>query len=186
MKRFITVVLVFITFTSDAQITLNGVTLPAELSFNAQMLELNGGGIRSKYFFDLYTAGLYLEQKSKDANAIVEADEMMAIHLEVTSSLITSDRMADAIKEGFEKSTDGNTAFVQDRIDELLKTFSNEAINLSDVFDIVYVPDLGTQTYKNGLLKSTIAGLDFKLALFGIWLSDDPVSSELKQGLLGL
>jgi hypothetical protein len=35
-------------------------------------------------------------------------------------------------------------------------------------------------------LQETIAGLDFKIALFGIWLGKDPVSTSLKEGMLGV
>ncbi len=170
---------------ANAQMTLNGVTLPAELTFSEQSLELNGGGIRKKYFFSLYTAGLYLSQKSKDASSIMGADETMAIRLEITSSMINSGNMSEAITEGFENSTGGNTGPVQDRVDELLKAFSSESIEIGDVFDIVYIPGTGSQTYKNGSLKSTINGLDFKKALFGVWLSDKPASTDLKKGMLG-
>ena len=182
---FVLITIVSFTLTANAQKTLNGVTLPAELSFNEQTLELNGGGIRTKYFFKLYTAGLYLMHKSSDNKAIIEADETMAIRLEITSSMISSDNMSEAINEGFDKSTGGNTSAIRSRIDEMLKTFSSEGISIGDVFDIVYVPGLGTQTSKNGALESTITGLDFKKALFGIWLSDNPVQADLKKGMLG-
>ncbi len=40
-------------------------------------------------------------------------------------------------------------------------------------------------SYKNGVKKGTIEGHDFKKALFGIWLGDNPADSGLKTGLLG-
>ncbi len=187
MKQLLIICVFFISFAStiDAQKTLNGVTLPAELSFNDQTLILNGGGIRTKYFFKLYTAGLYLQQKSTDGKAVMAADETMAVRFEITSNMISSSNMSEAINEGFDKSTGGNTTAIRDRIDELLKAFSSEEIEIGDVFDIVYVPDVGTQTYKNGKLKSTLEGLDFKQALFGIWLSGNPIQGDLKKGMLG-
>ena len=54
-----------------------------------------------------------------------------------------------------------------------------------DVFDIVYVPGTGVESYKNGKLQSTIKGLDFKKALFGIWLSKKPADVNLKKAMLG-
>lgn len=187
MKRFLFVFIAISTFalTSNAQITLNGVTLPDKLSFNNQSLVLNGGGIRSKYMFKLYTAGLYLPQKSSDGNTILKANETMAVRFEITSSMINSDNMSEAINEGFDKSTNGNTSAIRERIDRLLKTFSSEKISIGDVFEIVYIPGTGIQTYKNGTLKVSLSGLDFKQALFGIWLSKNPISSKLKKGMLG-
>lgn len=170
---------------ASAQITLNGVTLPAGLEVNGINLDLNGGGVRTKLIFKLYTAGLYLSLKSSDAAAVINADETMAVRLVITSNKINSNNMSEAINEGFDKSTGNKTAAIRDRIDELLKTFSSNPINPGDIFDITYVPGKGVQTYKNDTLESTIPGLDFKKALFGIWLSDNPVSVSLKNGMLG-
>jgi hypothetical protein len=171
--------------TAASQVTLNGVTMPATLSVGESHLKLNGGGVRTKLIFKLYTAGLYLDAKSADAAAIVQADKAMAVRLVITSNKINSSNMSEAINEGFDKSTGGQTEKIRSRIDELLKTFTSEGIEVGDVFNITYVPGQGVLTYKNDSLKSTIKGLDFKQALFGIWLSDDPVSSGLKSGMLG-
>ncbi len=185
MKTILTFVLALTIFQSQAQITLNKVTLPAELSYEQTNLALNGGGIRTKLVFKLYTAGLYLESKSSNANEIISSDKPMAIRLVITSNKINSNNMSEAIEDGFTKSTGGENYRIQDKIDKLISTFSKDAIEVGDIFDLVYVPGKGVQAYKNGTLKSTSTTLDFKQALFGIWLSDNPVQSGLKKGLLG-
>ena len=169
---------------ANAQLTLNDVTLPAKLSYHDQTLILNGGGIRSKFVFKLYTIGLYLTKKNSDGNAIIKENSSMAVRFEITSDMINSDNMGEAINEGFDKSTEGNTSVIRKRIDEMLKTFSSEEIIIGDLFEIVFTPDKGSEIYKNGKLKSTIKGLDFKEALFGIWIAENPVSSGLKKELL--
>ncbi|MCB0502758.1 MAG: chalcone isomerase family protein [Bacteroidetes bacterium] len=185
MRLLMTILLAAFMFQSQAQVTLNDVTLPAKLSYDNQSLSLNGGGIRTKLIFKLYTAGLYLQSKSSDGAAILKADQPMAIRMVITSNKINSNNMSEAIEEGFSKSTNGNPAPIQSKIDELVKTFSKDPIEVGNIFDLVYVPGEGVKSYKNGQLKTTIKGLDFKQALFGIWLSDNPVQSGLKNNLLG-
>lgn len=185
MKYLMTAILSLFLLQTQAQETYNGVTLPATLQLGEESLALNGGGIRSKFTFKLYTGGLYLAEKSSDAKAIVDGDKPMAIRLAITSGKINSNNMSEAIEEGFGKSTGGKTASIQSEINTLIKTFSAEAISKGDVFDLVYVPGVGVQSYKNGTLKTTIKGLNFKQALFGIWLSDNPVAGGLKNGMLG-
>lgn len=175
----------FITTFSHAQLTLNDVTLPAKLTFHEKALTLNGGGIRSKLFFKLYTIGLYLPSKSTNVSSILGSDDMIAVRFEITSDMINSDNMSEAINEGFDKSTNGDTKAIRARIDELLKTFSSEAIVPGNVFELVYVSGKGTEIYKNGKLKTTIQGKDFKKAVFGIWLGENPINSGLKKDLLG-
>jgi hypothetical protein len=175
----------FIGFDVNAQITLNNVTLPATLKQDKTELTLNGGGIRKKAFFKVYVAGLYVPAKSKNGNEIANADKPVAIRLQITSSVVSSSNMSESIREGFTKSTGGNTAPLQKKIDAFINVFSKEEIKEGNVFDIWYVPGEGVKTYKNGKYLSTIEGLDFKKALFGIWLSDNPVDADLKKGLLG-
>jgi len=170
---------------ADAQLTLNGVTLPAAIKQGSTTLVLNGGGIRKKLFFKLYTGGLYLTAKTKNAADIINADKETAFRLTTTSSVLSSSNFSEAIQEGFEKSLKGNTAPLKAKIDQFINTFKSEEVKEGDVYELWYVPGEGVKSYKNGKLKSTIPGLDFKKALFGIWLSEDPVDTDLKTGLLG-
>ena len=45
-----------------------------------------------------------------------------------------------------------------------------EELGKNDAYDFTYIPEVGTQVYKNSEFKETIAGLDFKKAFFSIWL----------------
>jgi hypothetical protein len=108
----------------------------------------------------------------------------MALKLHIVSKLITSSKMVDAVTEGFEKSTGGNTAPIQDRIDTILGFFK-EDIKKNDIFDLVYLPAKGgVVAYKNGKEVGLVKGKDFKKALFGIWLSNSPADDGLKSELL--
>ena len=169
----------------NAQVTVSGVTMPGTLKVGNNNLVLNGAGIRVKLFMDIYVAGLYVTNKSNNGDAIAKANEPAAVKLQITSSLVTSDRMKEAILEGFKKSTGGNTAPLQAKIDKFVKVFSLEPIVKGNVFDITYTPTGGVQIAKNGKLLETIEGMDFKTALWGIWLGNDPADKGLKAGMLG-
>mgnify|MGYP003350020106 CR=1 FL=1 len=184
LKSIILLVGLFAVSVSGAQLTINGVTLPATLKQGNTDLVLNGGGIRKKLFFKVYTGGLYLTAKSKNAADIISADKATGFRLTITSGVINSNNFSEAIEEGFGKSMKGNTAPLKDKIALLIGTFKSEEIKEGDMFELIYVPGEGVKAFKNGKLKNTIPGLDFKKALFGIWLGDDPVDADLKAGLL--
>ncbi|MEZ5537335.1 MAG: chalcone isomerase family protein [Thiolinea sp.] len=156
---------------------------PAQQAFAGQNLTLNGKGIRTKLFFNLYTAGLYLQQANKDANAIIMAEQPMALRLEITSAMITSETMSSAVQDGFKLSAGNNLPALQGRIDQLIKIFSAK-INEGDIYDFVYRPQQ-TLIIKNGQAAGTISGADFKQALYAIWLGRQPVQDSLKKQLLG-
>jgi len=139
--------------------------------------------VREKFWMDMYAGALYLNTKSTNANSIINADEPMAIKLHIVSKLITSDKMIDAVNEGFTNSTNGNTAPLQAEVNKFIGFFKEE-INKNDVFDIAYIPSKGVVVYKNNSELGTIKGLAFKKALFGIWLSENPADKDLKAGML--
>ncbi|MDR9456132.1 MAG: chalcone isomerase family protein [Salegentibacter sp.] len=169
---------------AGAQTEIGGISLPNTLEYGSEELMLNGAGVREKFWMDMYVGGLYLNAKSSNAAEIMKADKPMAIKLHMVSKMITSKRMIDAVNEGFENATNGNTAPISSEIAKF-KSFFDEQINQEDVFDIVYIPEDGVTVYKNGNESGNIKGLDFKRALFGIWLSDKPADKDLKKGMLG-
>ena len=168
----------------SAQIEVGSATLPESVTFEGQKLVYNGAGVRKKAWFKLYSGGLYLQEKSSNASSIMNDDETMAIKLHITSRLISSSKMINAVDEGFENATNGNTAPIASQI-ETFKGFFSDEINDGDIFDIVYIKGKGVVVYKNGSKKGVISGLNFKKALFGIWLSDKPADKRLKNGMLG-
>jgi len=169
---------------SFAQEEISGVTPAKTIEVGGQKLDFNGAGLREKFFLDLYVGALYVKTKSSDDKTIMNADESMAITLDIVSTLITSEKMIDAVDEGFVKSTKGNTAPFKDKIQSFKDAFKEEIVE-GDHFVIVYVKGSGTEVHKNGKKIKTIEGLDFKKALFGIWFCDEPADEDLKEGMLG-
>lgn len=161
------------------------VMLPTSMKAGGADLTLNGAGIRKKALvLKLYSGGLYVTTKSDDANSIINADENMAIKLIITSGFVSSSAMQDAVNEGFDASMDGNTAPLDSEIKKFIGFFSDEIVE-EDKFDITYQKDRGVVCYKNDVELGVISGMDFKKAIFGIWLGDDPADKKLKKGMLG-
>ncbi len=183
--RKIFVVLFAMLFLSTAAFAadVSGVMMPDTMKAGGQTLVFNGGDKRTKFMMKVYVAGLYLKQKSSDAQKIIDADEPMAVKLQITSGLVTPDKMKAAIDEGFENSTGGNVAPLKAKIDAFTAVFKDLSNGI--VYDYAYVPGKGVEIYKNGQLASTIQGLEFKKALFGIWLCDKPAQDSLKAAMLG-
>ena len=156
---------------------------PPTKHFAGQDLVLNGKGIRTKLFFDLYTAGLYLPKQNPDAGSILSGNEGVALRMEITSTMITSATMEAAVRDGFALSAGDKLASLQPRIDQLIVIFK-EKINNGDLYDFVYRPQ-NMIVFKNGKQAGTIVGQDFKQAFYAIWLGQQPVQADLKQKLLG-
>ena len=170
--------------TSQAQTKVGDATLPNKVTFSGDELVINGAGLREKFFIDIYAGGLYLKTKSSSANAIASANETMAVKLHILSGLMSKSKMATALRDGFEKSTNGNTAPLDKRIDSFIG-FIKDEIEKGQIYDIVYEPNKGSVIYKDWVEKGFVEGMDFKEALFNIWIGDNPADKGLKKEMLG-
>ena len=183
-KLFVMVLAVFVAASSVAAKDIGGVNLPDSLTAGKNQLLLNGAGLRKKLFVKVYAGGLYLTQKNKDAQKIVSADEAMAIRMHFIYDGVSADKLIAAWNEGFENATGGNISPIKKEADAFNAFFTEEA-KKGDIYDVVYVPGEGVSVYIKGNLKGTIKGLDFKKAVFGIWLGEKPADKDLKNGMLG-
>ena len=176
----------FSTVSAQATLEINGVTVPRKIEVQNKTMQLNGAGGRSKMWLEVYVQALYLSQLSQDPKFIIDSDTEMAIRIEITSSMVSSNKLTKAMNTGFEKSAGSNLEELRPRIEQF-KTLLSDPITEKDVFVLWYNPfDQTVNVIKNEVVKGKITGFDFKKALFGIWLSDKPVDETLKKHLLGI
>jgi hypothetical protein len=162
---------------------IGGVSLPDSVMANTDKLILNGAGLRKKFVVKVYAGGLYLLRKSNDAKTIIEADEPMAIRLHFIHDSVSADKLISAWNEGFANAT-GNLAPLKAKTDRFNALFKQDA-KKGDVYDLMYIPGQGVTVHIKGKAVEVIDGIDFKKALFGIWLGEKPADSDLKDGMLG-
>lgn len=184
--RALLVMFMLVTAGSVQAKKVGNVTLEENISVNDIELSLNGAGFRKKLFIKLYVGSLYVQDSltGGDAEAIVQADKPMLIQLDITSDLLTRDKLIKALNDGFNKATDGNTAPIQEQI-TIMENTLNQPIRPGDVYRIMYVPQTGTSILFGDETLVTIEGLPFKQAVFGIWLSKSPAQKSLKNAMLG-
>ncbi|ABV86654.1 chalcone isomerase family protein [Shewanella pealeana] len=161
----------------------SGVQLDDSVQLDGQTLILNGAGVRSKFFIDLYVGSLYVPTALDSAQAVIDAPSA-AVRLNITSGMITADKMKDAITQGFDDATDGNTTPIAAKIEQFMGLFSAEIVE-GDQFTLLADKATGVTAYKNGQAQATIAGEDFRQALLKIWLGEQPAQDSLKEAMLG-
>ncbi|MEW5737265.1 MAG: chalcone isomerase family protein [Thermodesulfobacteriota bacterium] len=173
----------FLFSTAEAR-KLGDITMPDTLSGEGLNLVLNGAGFRTKYFFNIYGCGLYLQKQDKDAKKIIEADEPMGVRMHFVFRKVSGKEMSDMLDKGFTKATKGNTAPIREQIEHLLALLP-ATLYRGDIVDLFYVPGRGIVCYINGKYAGEDPGLNFKQAVFAIWLGDEPVNETLKKEMLG-
>ncbi len=159
-----------------------GVKMDSSMSVEGKTLQLNGMGLRKKLFFKVYVAGLYLENRSKDASSAIASDQIKSMRLHMLRSLSGSE-LSDAISEAFWRNVKSPRNVFEARLKKLASMFPS--VVAGDIITLTYVPGKGTIVTAKGEQKGTIEGKDFADALFAVWLGDDPVQADLKKALLG-
>ena len=163
-----------------------GVKLDDKAQVGNASLQLNGAGIRTKFFFKIYVGVLYLPQKQTSGEAIIadEHEHRMALHI---LHELSSKKLFNSFNEAIEANhTPAELAALDAQIKQLAKIFDAvKEVKPGDVITLDYLPASGTQIGVNGMPRGTIAGAAFNRALLEIWLGGKPVQEDLKKGLLG-
>ena len=147
-------------------------------------LQLNGAGIRSKLFMDIYIAELYMEKPSAMAAEVIGDKGKKRIIMHFLYSEVSKDKLVEAWNDGFkENNSTGDLLKLQERINQFNALFTD--VKKNDVIVLDYVPAVGTTVSIKGSNKGVIPGSDFNEALLKIWLGDKPVNGGLKDNLLG-
>ena len=162
--------------------SLAGVTLPDTVQVGGTKLVLNGLGLRKKFMVKVYVAGLYLEQKSSDADAIIKAEATKRVVMQFLRG-VSKSQIVDAFDESFNNNAPDARKTMKGEIDRLLGAL--EPVKEGDQMVFTYVPDTGTTLAINGQEKLTIAAPAFGPVLFSVWLGPKPPNEDLKKGILG-
>ncbi len=182
-KAILFIIILTFIFTSIAWgLKIGGKVLPDNMKAGDNELTINGAGLRKKLIIKVYAGALYLMAKGTDANTIIEADEPMAVKMHFIYKAVAPKKLIKAWNTGFGKSDISN---LQEEIKTFNSYFTNDAVK-NDVYDIIYVPEVGTSVYMNNQLKGTIPGLEFKKAVFSIWLGEQTELPKLKKAMLGM
>jgi hypothetical protein len=160
---------------------LSGVTLPDTLKAGEKTLKLNGLGLRKKAVFKVYVGGLYLESPSKDAGAILMADQGKALRMHFLRDL-TKAQLVEAFQEGFEENVK-DRAPQKAAFDRMLALVPD--VKEGSTLTFAYLPGKGTTLSAGNKELGVFEGQGFADAVFAIWLGPKPPSEDLKKGLLG-
>ncbi len=169
---------------SFAQVEVGGVLFPQRVKALGRTFQLQGAGVREKFWIDLYAIGNYTLKPYASPKVLAAADEPMLLRLVIVSSLITEEKLRSSTVEGFQKSLGDDYPLMEAKVERFLDLFAGD-IHKGEKIILAYSPEEGTVVYRNGKRKGAIRGHDFKKALWGIWFGDNPPSEDLKTALMG-
>ena len=175
--------LLFSPLTSAREVA--GIDIPetVQLAAGTPPLVLNGAGIRKKFFFKIYVAGLYLPSRQTTTEVILDMPGPKRVHMHFLYKEVERDKLVTGWQEGFENNLETSEfEKVASRLAKFNQLF--RTMHRGDVIYLDYQPEEGTQVLFNGELQGRIEGDDFYAALLQVWLGQQPADADLKTALL--
>jgi hypothetical protein len=174
-------------FARAQPVVVEGVKFDPTATVGGQTLMLNGAGLRTRAFFKVYAAGLYVPQKSGDAGTLLAQTGPRRVALNMLRN-VDGDTFATSLLDGLKANhSEEQLGAIKPQVEQLQAIFKavGEA-KKGDAIQIDWVPDTGTRIVINGQPRGEpIAGAAFFGALLRIWLGDKPADASLKKAMLG-
>lgn len=165
-------------------VEVEGVDIPESVKVDGKTLQLNGAGVRTKFFFDIYIGALFLPAKVTTYPEVLDMPGSKQVSMTFLYDEVASEKLTAAWDEGFKNNlSKKELAALKDRIAEFNDLFVTA--HEGDIYHFNFHADGSTSIVFNGSEAGRIAGSDFQKALLLVWLGDKPADSGLKKGMLG-
>ena len=167
---------------------LEGVQLEDRVQVDGQALELNGLALRTRLFFKVYVAGLYLPQKATTAQGAIDAPGAKRIVLVMLRDA-TAEQFLESIEAGLRmNNSEAELARVKTPMDELfakIRAIGQAKKGMRIVLDYSAQQSDTVLVVDGAQQGRAMGGEEFYRALLRIWLGENPVQEDLKKSLLG-
>jgi len=161
---------------------ISGVKLPDQVTVEGKALKLNGAGLRQATILriNVYAAGLYLENSSRDGESIANSDQVKAIEM-VFMREVSAKQMMEAFQEGFEKNCIANCGSFKGDIGKLQGLMKDMKKGDSMAF---HFSSGGVAVMIRGQKMGSVGDKAFGQQLIRCWIGKNPPNAGLKDGLL--
>lgn len=183
---------IFLFLLVSSQVVFAGKLLDVELAdsitIEGKKLTLNGMGLRKVSRFGIpikvYVAGLYLQEKAQDADAILNSEGIKQIHA-VFLRRVDREKMQEAMKKGMFNNCfadcEGSKAKVREFNEFMVDTKDKGTMIITFFKDRVDIEMVGRKTK-----KGTVKGEAFSKDLLAVFIGKSPPGEKFKEGLLGV
>jgi hypothetical protein len=184
MKRCLFFALCLLLSPGSWAVEVEGVEIPDSVTVADTSLQLNGAGVRTKMFFDIYVGALYLPSKAATTAEALEMAGPKQVTMTFLYKEVNREKLVTGWQEGFRQNqSEQAMAELQERLQQFNGLFVTA--HEGDVFIFDFLSDGSTRVTLNGEQAGDIPGADFQRALLSVWVGDKPADKGLKKAMLG-
>ncbi len=151
--------------------------------FGGKSLQLNGTGLRTATIFKVkvYEAGFYLENKTNDAQKVIDSNELKIMRMKFMRDVSTKD-----IQKSWNQSLKDNCGSTCKDIEPMIPQFTGFMHDVKKDDWMEYAFNTESVTIKiNDQVIGEMKNKTFAKAVLSVWFGPNPPNESLKTGLLG-
>jgi hypothetical protein len=162
---------------------LDGIVMPDTQKVAGTSLVLNGLALRTHSILRIrvYVAGLYLEHRSSDPDAILASSEPKLLRFVFVRD-VDAETARNSWRESLANSCGKPCRVPAENIDRFLSAIP--PMHKGDTTTFVFTPE-GLDAFKNEELIGRVPDLDFVHVILATFIGAHPTSAAVKRGLLG-
>jgi hypothetical protein len=162
---------------------LHGVPLPDRRMIDGIPLQLNGIGLRTFSIFEvpIYVAGLYLERRNNNPDAILHSSETKLLDIRFIHAVPAEDAR-EAWLDGFEKNCRAPCHLDPGDVQRFLAAVPR--LQQGDQSTLLFLPT-GVKVMINGKPTGSITDPIFSRVILATFIGPEPPTPRLKRELLG-
>jgi len=181
MKKILTIIALLLA-TDVAAVELAGVTIAAQVKEAGQTLQLNGSGIRSKFFIKVYVGSLYATTRLTTPEQVLADPGAKLVRMQFVHSKVDKEKIVAAFAEGLANNAPEVAATPAAR--QFLNFFSND-FYAGETVDLFLASDGNIIVRHAGRELGTLRSAELARGILAIYVGEQPADEDLKQGLLG-
>lgn len=158
------------------------INLPETTTVSGQTLQLNGYGLRKKFFFKIYLGSLYTGKKGTSTEQVLNQPGAKLIRMDFIYHKVEREKIIEAFAEGFEKNAPELAE--QSSVKQFLTLFdadfkAGDRVNLT-------ITAAGVSARHNGRELGSVQSTELGRGVLLIYLGKKPADDDMKEGMLGL
>jgi len=182
MKKFAVLLVLLLGWSGAAwAVEVAGVKLAPHVQVGGEALDLNGYGIRKKFFFKIYVGSLYTVRPVTTTEQALEAPGGKLIRMDFLYHKVEKEKIVGAFAEGFEKNSPG--LIDSEPAKAFLRWFDADFLE-GDQVDLMLGADGRVSASHNGRRLGSVTDPALARGVLLIYLGGKPADDDLKAGML--
>ncbi|SHJ04090.1 Chalcone isomerase-like [Malonomonas rubra DSM 5091] len=181
-KVLVLFILLILPAAGFSKVEIEGVNFEQQRKVVDTELQLTGTALLTwAVFFDVYVGAFYLPEGQATSRWEEDVPKLLEIsYLRNFKADDFSSSSDELLRNNLQPS---KYQALAERLDRFYQFFRD--ISPGDRYSLVYHPGIGTELRLNGERLGSVAGHDFAVAYFGLWIGPSPISESFRDRILG-